>query len=141
MEREIMKEVSHQVLRSGWESCDDSWSCVISALGPEYNFRQWDWWSVTDDWTCHKDSGLVTWNSQGQIGSFRILWFIHCGGGETGEDVWPALALSGNRFYALESVSSSFFSRAISSTGLFILLVCIRKTHSGSKCIRIQWLV
>lgn len=66
-----------------------------SAFGPGYNFRQWDWWSVTDDWTYHRDNGLVTENSQGQIGSFRNLCFIHCRGGETSQDILLAFVLSG----------------------------------------------
>lgn len=133
-------------LQGSFWSCCKEWMRIIwwqlksgrSSLGSRYNFRQWDWRSVTDDWTYHKDSGLLTWNSQDQIGSFRILWFIHCGNGETSHDVWLALVLSGNRFYGLESVSFSFSSWAISSRGLFILLVCTRKTHSDGECIRIH---
>lgn len=57
-------------------------------------------------------TGLATWNCQGQIGSFRILWFIHYGDGEASQDLWLALVLPGNRFYGLESVpfSISFMS-------------------------------
>lgn len=111
-----------------------------SRLGLGCIFRQWHWWSMTDEWWLNLsqrlDLPLEIIKAKLVLSEFFGLFIM-----EMERPITIALVLPGNRFYGLESVSFSFFSSAISITELFILLLCTRKTHLESECIGIQSLV
>lgn len=132
MGSENTKEVSDHVVRSGRKSCGDSWSQVNQPLVQDIisGCETAEVWLTTEPITVTMDLSLKILKVKLVLSEFFALFIV--------ELERPVRIYYWHwSFLAFKLFNFPFFSWAINSTGLFILLLCTRKMHSDSKCIKI----